>query len=274
MKFSVAAATAIALAIAATTASAGVVITRKVERKDQRGEHKFEQTVMIQGHKQKVIGEDRIVIIDLDAGKVSIMRPSNKLFGEGKFPPVGMFAAVLGREGMTVGFGKAGATHKEHGYACQDYAGSASFAHADVSINECVASGAPGAKEFTEFQQAMADKLKGTALHMTGEVPDGIPVSSKTSIRQMAFAATGGVAPKVLADIQAENDKHIAVVETKTSKIEVKDLPPATFVVPADYVKREMPTMRLKPGPGQGPFPSGGPPVLPPRAPRPTAAPQ
>ena len=53
---------------------------------------------MIQGNKQKIINGEQVIIIDLDAGQMSIMRPSLKLYAEGPFPPVGMFSVVMSRE--------------------------------------------------------------------------------------------------------------------------------------------------------------------------------
>jgi hypothetical protein len=254
MKLTVAAAIAMALAIAATTASAGVVVTQTVTRKDQKGvEHKSEQTIMVEGHKQKVINGEQVYMIDLDAGKMTIMRTSNKLFAPGPFPPVGIFARVLARDGIAVGFKKAAsAPHKLNGYLCQDYLGGQTIAHANIGVIECVSSDAPGAKEFTDFRRAMAAKLKGTPLAPNGDVPDGIPVATLTTVTMVAFAATGGISPDYLAKLQADYNKHPGVTGLNVTKIEVKDIPPATFTVPADYVKREMPNPQPKMIQGRG----------------------
>ena len=119
-----------------------------------------------------------------------------------------------------------------------------------------MANNAPGAKEYVEFQRAMAQKLKGSPLEETGEVPDGIPVNSITSVTQIAFTPTGGVPPEMLAKIQADNDKHPTVTFTNLSKIEVKDIAAAEFTVPADFKKQEMPHLSVKPPPGAAAAPS------------------
>jgi len=252
MKFSITAAIAVALAIAATTASAGVVITQKVNVKTQEGTRKFERTVMVQGHKQKVVTTDHEVITDLDAGKIYVIKPSIKEFIDAPFPPQRMIINMTVPEGIAVGFKKSGtAPHKLNGYKCQDYAGGSTVAHYRVGIIECVASDAPGAKEFTEFQRTQADKLKHTLLAQVGEVPDGIPVSSLITLTGTAMAMTGGIPAEQIAKLQAELDKKPTITGMNVSKIEAKDLPAAEFVVPADYHRQEVPKLQ----PGKGPAP-------------------
>ena len=58
---------------AATTASAGIVISEKLTVTDPNGAHKSERTVMLQGNKEKVIRPDRQLIFDLDAGKIVVL---------------------------------------------------------------------------------------------------------------------------------------------------------------------------------------------------------
>jgi len=263
MKFNViAAAAAIALAIAATAATAGVVISEKVvennqaaERKTdqtatvkvqkrkgiaQAGERKFDRTVMIQGHKQKVITGDREVITDLDAGKMYFVVPEKKQFIQIPFPVAGIVERIMMREGVSLVFTKNGKTGKGAGYPCDGYIGAATIGYANISMVQCVAKDAPGAKEYVEFQRTMAQKLKGTKLQSAGEVPDGIPVSSTITTTQLAFAVTGGIPAAQLAKMQEANAKHPSISSTNVSKIEVKDIPAEAFVVPADYNKQEM----------------------------------
>jgi hypothetical protein len=138
-----------------------------------------------------------------------------------------------------------------------------------------VASDAPGAKEFVEFQKAMADKLKRTPLKHKGDIPDGIPVSSTAAITVTLAGVPRGMAPEQAAKLKAQLEKLKPTTSSTTvSKIEVKDLPADTFVVPAGYKTPEgrLPTHLVTPG---------SPPVSPgsstkaaaPAAPAPPAAP-
>jgi len=236
MKSTVAAATALVLAIAATTASAGVVIFQEVV--NQTGASKTDETVMVQGHRQKVISGDQETITDLDAGTMYVTNPKAKQFVQPKFPPAGLFAMKMVWEGSTTELKKTGGTHKVAGYACQDYTGSAVLGRHRLNLTKCVASDAPGAKEFVEYQKALATKLKGTPLAPKGEIPDGIPVSSSITWAQLPFVPPRGFPPAQAARINADLAKYKPVTtNTTVSKIEVKDIPAGTFVVPADYTK-------------------------------------
>ena len=238
MKSTVAAATAIVLAIAATTASAGVVISQEVV--DQTGAHKTNETVMVQGHKQKVISGDQETITDLDAGTMYITNTKTKEFVQPKFPPAGLFAVKMIWQGSTTELKKTGGTHKVAGYACQDYTGSSVLGRHRLNLTKCVASDAPGAKEFVEYEKALADKVKGTPLAPKGQIPDGIPVSSSMTWTQLPFVPPRGFPPEQAAKLNEGLAKYKPITSNVTvSKIEVKDLPAGTFVVPADYTKGE-----------------------------------
>jgi hypothetical protein len=241
MKSTVAAAATLAFALAATTASAGVVISQKVVITDQLGEHKSEQTMLVQGTKRKVISGESEILTDLDAGKVYFIRPKDKQYVEVGFPPTGMFARMMARQGISVGFTKGDATHKVAGYTCQEYAGAAPVGINTLNMTECVASDAPGAKEFAEFQKAMAEKLKGTGLAPNGDVPDGVPVSSTSTFTAPPFTPPKGMAPeqaKQMEELMAK--RKPTVTNTTVSKIEAKDLPADTFILPANYTRREV----------------------------------
>ena len=146
-------------------------------------------------------------------------------------------AAVMAREGAGVGYEKAAGTHKEGGYACQDYAGSGAAMDAKLDVTLCAASEAPGAKEYVDFQNALSDKLKGSKLERKGDVPDGIPVKWTTVYTEVARPLPPKFDPKLAEQYEA----HIAAANrnppktvTTVTKIEVKDIPADTFVVPKD----------------------------------------
>ncbi len=252
MKFTVAAAAVIALALAATTASAGVVISEKVDLDRQGVKSKTRQTVMIQGHKKKVITDEDETVTDLDAGTMYIIKPKYKEFFKVDLPPTGVYAMKMVWDGASVGLNKApGAPHKVGGYTCQDYAGSAHIVHFDLNVIKCVASDAPGAKEFVEFQKAQAEKFKGTILAPKGEIPDGIPVASITKQVEHPWNPPPNVPPQVVANIKASQASFKPIVRgTAVTRIEVKDLPADTFAVPAGYskgvVEAQLPSVKIK----------------------------
>ncbi len=246
MKSGFTAAIALLVAIAATSASAGVVISQEIV--NQTGARKIDQTVMIQGHKQRVItGDNEEIITDLDAGTMYIIKPKLKGYFKAQFPPVGALVTKFMWRGSSIELKKTGATHEAAGYACNDYAGSTAFARHVLNLTKCVASAAPGAKEYVEFQKAMADKLKGTRLATKSEVPDGIPVSSNLIITQAHWTPPRAFPPAQAKQLEERLAKlKPATLDTTVSKIEVKDLPAEAFALPAGYT--EGPSPDLFPG--------------------------
>jgi hypothetical protein len=269
MKFTVAAAAALALALAATTASAGVVISQDLVKGSNGASTTSEQTVMVQGHKQKIVSPDRVVITDLDAGKVYVLIPKNKQYLELRFPPPGVFGADIALYRAAIPWKKTTNTHNVAGHACQEYAGVAAAGPMVLKATECDSTDAPGAKEFTEFDKAMVEKLKGTPRAAKGEVPEGIPLSETSSKLPFPFRPAPGISPEVTAKIQARMAQNKPITrDTTVSKIEVKDLPADTFAVPAGYNKGEAAAPHVvttgKPGaPAIAPGSNGSPPAAP-----------
>ena len=249
MRSTVAATIAIVLAIAATTASAGVVVTQDVVFTDQAGkEHKSEMTVMLQGNKERIVTADRVIVTDLDLGRMFSLLPKSKDYGEIPFPPLGPIVAVLGRQGWFVNYDKATGTGKVAGYDCQNYTGTWTSGREKVEGKECVANAAAGAKEFVAFRKAMADRLKSTPLKFNGDIPDGIPVSSTFTSSIIPTKIPPGFPPDQVAKIKEEQAKLKPEVRSaKVTKIEVKDLEPALFVVPMEF-RNLLPPKPLAPG--------------------------
>lgn len=270
MKSIVAAVTAIVLAIAATTASAGVVITQDVTESNQPAGHKTEQTIMIQGHMQKLVEGDRVYITDLDAGRLYFILPAKKAYMNVPFPPITGPQRMIARHELPIGLKKTPRTDKVAGYACQDYTTVTLAAQGTVRVTQCVASEAPGAKEFVEYQKTMAAKLKHTVMALGEDVPDGIPVLTIAARFVNRFTGSINMAPEIVAKMKAETDKiKPYVVTAKVTKIEQKDLPADTFVVPKDYAETKAPKLGL-PGkitqgtaPGNASAPIPAPPAAP-----------
>ena len=202
MRYTVAATAAIVLALAATTASAGIIISEDVVVTDQAGkQHKSEQSVMLQGNKQKVVTPERVIITDLDAGKMVVLIPATKKIGRLPYPPAGVLVPFLARQGEFIDYAKSAGSGKAAGYDCQNYAGTWTAGHLKVDGKECVASAAAGAKEFVAFRKAMADKLKGYShWHLKSEIPDGVPVSSTVSTGIIPPPIPPGFSPAQIAE--------------------------------------------------------------------------
>jgi Domain of unknown function (DUF4412) len=239
MKTITAAAAAISIAFAATPALGGVVITQQQTMSSQNGERKLDQTVMVQGNKQKVVTGKNEVILDLDKGMMYIVDTPRKDYLEIPFPPRGALgAAMLHNTGLK--FTNSGKSSKIAGYSCEDYTGSGKTMFGDYTVTECVAKHAPGAAEFFKFQKLMASKLKSTGAAPSGDVPDGIPMSSETVTHMNAINFSGMTPDEQKRMQQAMANRKPTTTSTVVTKIEEKKLADSDFAVPAGFNKREM----------------------------------
>ncbi len=251
MKSGFTAAAAIALAIAATSASAGVVISQELAFSNQPVGRKTDQTVMIQGHKRIVITGDKEVITDLDAGKMYLISTKDKQFRQISIPPANAPEKMWFEQEISVAFKNTGWHQQAAGHDCQLYGGTTPVLQGVFRATECVASGAPGAKEYVEFQKALAAKLKGTPMAIKGEIPDGIPLISTTIRTVNPFRPPPGISAEQAAKINATIAKHQPPLSTITvTKIEMKNIPADKFTVPAGYTKVKPVLPQLKPMPG------------------------
>jgi hypothetical protein len=239
MKTLTAAAAAISIALAAAPALAGVVITQQQTINAQSGQQKRDQTVMVQGNKQKMITGDHEIITDLDKGVMYVIEPTRKDYLEIPFPPRGPMAAAMARK-STLSFKKSGQSRKVAGYSCEDYKGTGESMAGDYTVTECVSLSAPGAKEFNAFEKLMASKLKGTGMAPSGDVPQGVPLASD-SVVNMNKLNMPGMSPEQQQKLQEMMAKRKpTTTSTVVTKIEEKKLPEDTFVVPAGFTKREL----------------------------------
>ncbi len=251
------AATFAALAIFAgsSAAHAGVVVTeQEVVDQGTGSPVTHSRTVMIQGNKQKMVTDRAQVVTDLDSGMMYLMNPAKKQYVEVPFPPKGPMAQMMSQRMSTLSFKKTGGSKTISGYACQEYSGAGSMMGNDYQVSGCFSTKAPGARDFDAFQKTMANKVKGTAMAMKGEVPDGVPIELDSTTKMTNFSMPG-MSPDQAAKLKEMFAKRPPVVsKTTVTQIASKDLPADTFKVPADFSKQEMPA--------GGPM--GGPPAAPP----------
>lgn len=242
------------LAMAAIPAAAGVVITQKQHVTNGTNSRDSEQTISVQGNRQKMVTERHTIITDLDKGMMYVLDPKAKTYFEIEFPPKGQMAAMMAAStNAAMNFKKAGSKREIAGYKCTDYNGGGHMMTGDYTVKECFSTDAPGSDEFAAFEKHMADKLKssGTA-PANGEIPGGVPLALDSSMK-MGNVNIPGMAPEQAAKINEMMAKRPPVVtSTMVEKIESKKLSDSDFVVPSDFSKKELPgpgTMKMGSGP-------------------------
>jgi Domain of unknown function (DUF4412) len=268
------------LAMAAIPAAAGVVIQQKQHVTSGTNARDSEQTISVQGNKQKMVTERHTIITDLDGGKMYVLDPKAKTYFEIAFPPQGQMASMMAAStNAAMNFKKAGSSREVAGFKCTDYDGGGHMMAGDYTVKECFSTTAPGAAEFAKFEKNMADKLKSAGTTAaTGEVPGGVPLALDSTMK-MGKVNIPGMSPDQAAKINDMMAKRPPVMtSTVVEKIEAKKLADADFTVPADFTKRELPgpgSMMMKPGamkmpPGAG-APAAAPAAAPAGAPSPAA---
>ncbi len=245
------------LAMTALPAAAGVVITQKQHVTNGANTRDSEQTISVQGNKQKMETDRHTIITDLDKGVMYVIDPKAKSYFEIEFPPKGQMAAMMAASrSAAMNFKKAGTTREFAGYKCTDYNGGGHMMQGDYTIKECFSTVAPGAEEFSAFEKNMADKLKSANAGpaTSGEIPRGVPLATDSTMK-MGHVSLPGMAPEQAAKINEMMAKRPPITTTtEVEKIESKKLADADFAVPAGFTKKELPagpsmgTMKMAPG--------------------------
>jgi hypothetical protein len=251
------------LAMTALPAAAGVVITQKQHVTSGTNARDSQQTISVQGNKQKMVTERHTIITDLDVGKMYVLDPNAKTYFEIEFPPKGQMATMMAAStNAAMNFKKAGSTRDIAGFKCTDYNGGGHMMAGDYSVKECFSTTAPGAQEFATFEKHMADKLKNAGTTASGEIPGGVPLALDSSMK-MGKVNIPGMAPEQAAKINEMMAKRPPVMtSTVVEKIETKKLADADFAVPSDFTKKDLPgpgAMTMKPGAMKMPPPAGAP---------------
>jgi hypothetical protein len=257
-KFTAAVAAILMLAGPAVTHAGVVVNEQQVVDRGTGQPITHTRTVMIEGNKQKSVVEGgESVVTDLDSGTMRMVSSARKSYFEMPFPPKGAMAAMMQGAGTsTLTFKKTGAQKEIAGYSCNEYTGSGNMGGNEYTVKGCFSTSAPGASDFTAFQKTMAQKVKGTAMAMMGQVPDGVPLEINSTTK-MTHVSMPGMSPDQAAKLnQALTNRPPTTTRTEVTKVMAQELPADTFAIPAGYQKQQMGMMG---GPAAGASPAGAP---------------
>ena len=207
------------LAMTALPAAAGVVITQKQHVSSGTNSRDSEQTISVQGNKQKMVTEKHTIITDLDVGKMYVLDPNAKTYFEIEFPPKGQMAAMMAAStNAAMNFKKAGTTRDIAGFKCADYDGGGHMMSGDYTVKECFSTTAPGAEEFAAFEKNMAAKLKSAGTTTAnGEIPGGVPLALDSTMK-MGNVKIPGMAPEQAAKINEMMAKRPPVPPARWSR--------------------------------------------------------
>ena len=218
-------------------ARAGVVIDEQVTTtQGSTPAVTHNRQLLVQGHKEKMVSDRNVFVIDLDKGTMMLIDPNQKAYAEMPFPPHGMSSNPA--QQLDLNFQKTGKSSKVLDYGCEEYSGAGKTAMAAVSTSGCFSTSAPGAAEFTEFTQAMGAKLKN-AKAMAGKMPTGIPLTMDSTRTVNAGFTMPGLTPDQAVKLKEMIAKQgPQTTKTVVTKLATRDLPADTFTAPAGYERR------------------------------------
>src|ERR1022692_4427204 len=221
-----------------SSAFAGVVIT---ETETIVGEppRTRQRTIMIEGHKQKMIDGKQAIITDLDNGTTDIIDPAHKMYLEIPFPPQGMTGQEIDGLQQPADYIATGNTRTVAGYKCDEYKGAGKFAVGEFSTVSCVSKNAPGAAEYASFEKMMMAKIKPGSPPTAR--PDGIPLvlDTTTILKPSDIPNMSHQAAEELKRQLAEQPPMLT--KREVTKVEAHKIAASELQVPAGYTKREPP---------------------------------
>jgi hypothetical protein len=234
---------------------AGVVLDEQVTATRSGKPETQTRQVMVQGHKEKMVGSTSSFVIDLDSGTMTLLNPSQKSYLQMPFPP-----SKMSGQQLDLNLKKTGKTEKALDYTCDEYQGGFQSPTASVRTVGCFSTSAPGAAEFTEFTRAMGVKLND-AKAIGGNMPSGIPLmmESTREVKPENLSMPGFSSEQMSRLKQMIAKQGPQSTKTVVTRIETRKLPDDTFTVPAGYQRRELPTRAGGPPPAAagGGNPSG-----------------
>ncbi|MBV8356714.1 MAG: hypothetical protein JO189_02085 [Deltaproteobacteria bacterium] len=233
---------AVVLLIVPVLSNAGVVID---EREVVNLSHMItrDRTIMIEGNRQKSLSDNgkRTTIIDLDKGTMTVVDQTRKSYVVAPLPPKDSSKSLMPSGVPPIRLEKTGGHGLISGYSCDEYTGSGFVGQNTVLIAGCFSESAPGAADYDKFQSIMADKIKGSGMANPARFPAGVPLTLSTTTTFGRLPAK--MSPEQAARIERILPRYQFVTSTTVTNITLTDLPMASFQVPPDYHRQQLPKL-------------------------------
>lgn len=224
--------------VSAGTSVAGVVMAETSTAHGPNGEaFSVDRTIYVQGNKQRVEREGVTTVTDLDKSVIYIINKSDRVYTE--MPLQALSAAQPGDiQSETIQLHKTGETRVIADQPCDEYRTVEGNELKRVTISLCMSTGAPGAKEVSQFERKMVARLKGSESERSAGNQTASVMLEKESVlsfrvpdpsRRQAFRTAS------------------LLIDTRVNNIQLKPLPPETFKPPKGYSELRNPSRRTAP---------------------------
>lgn len=218
--------------------STGVVITEvenSVSGQTGTPSRTYHRTLLIDGNRQRIITDGgRSIIIDLDQGTLANIDAAQRSYTVMTYPLPGK---IGGSASSDFEFAKTGGSERIAGYGCEMYTGKRKLPRREVFVSTCISSDAPGAGEFTTFQNHLRAKLAAVSSPMMqARLPDGIPLAQSTITRMSS--AISNLSPQVAANLRKPEAGRVLVTKTEVTSVRAVKIPDSEFEIPSGYTRR------------------------------------
>ena len=242
LKASAIALASIAIAIAgwALAASAGVAIqaqelaVRTGGPSPSNGAGASPYTAMIEGEQEKFLIGTLAVVVDLAAGKVSVLNPRRGTYFQLPYPPPAVFGQLILRRILPpkVKYIKGGQHQTLAGHGCDLYTGTGQVNGAAVSVEACYSTDAPGAQEYTAFVKSAAPKAENPSFPTADEFPQGIPLELDATVipKQQPESPAASTQKPVKPEQPATTQKPVVIkLKTTVTSVETRSIAATEF---------------------------------------------
>jgi Domain of unknown function (DUF4412) len=206
---------------------AGVVMTETSFAESPNGEiSSQDKTIYVQGNKQKIERGSIAQITDLDKSIIYMINKHDRVYMEMPLPALNS-SPLDSRQGETI-LKKTGKIRVIANHSCNEYRRIEKNKLERVTLNVCVSTDAPGAKELAEFDRNMDTRLNGRKFERSVKNDAAGLILEKQSVRSF----------RVLDPSRGKAYQTASLLaETRVNKILLQPLPPETFNPPTGYSK-------------------------------------
>jgi hypothetical protein len=214
---------------------AGVVVTEITTRGPAQAPQAEQFSLMVEGKKEKIVGDHQVILTDLEAKRFSLIYPTPKTLKQLPFPGDPPTLALVAGAALDADYTKTGNIRTIAGYSCNEYVATVNSRYTVTTVLSCFATSYPGAAEFNAFRQGLLNQLGESGVKISASLPDGILMAQESSTRLEEEKLTD-LSPAIVKRLHRQAMRAASKVnKIEVKKIEVKDLPGDAFQLPSGY---------------------------------------